>query len=351
MRVDILTEDEFQPSTITIAGNFNISLDINNLSLWLPICNIFNEEGKRVLLISGSRESIKYFGPEGVIVSMCYKKTRRGMRTGAMNNMISADMQYHQKNIHLKISSTSITSVGTKSIENGKEVFKAMTDHINNLRDRLEIINNIDLETKKINLEWLKNNLNTKKEIEDKMKDNKQLNKEFLNFCLLFIEDDNNYSNYIEKMFKLLQPVIICHDNLYCNNFTIYNSVYHISPLNKKNFRMPLHRLAPYLASRGVAVEYHNWTSEGVNICFDIEEKKEGINHSNKEYKHRFSIHETTKIRQCSPTNKKEAYGNYLGVMKLLQDFFDHPDVDFSRYICKNFGEKKILEDYLLLNN
>ena len=71
----------------------------------------------------------------------------------------------------------------------------------------------------------------------------------------------------------------------------------------------------------------------------------------NKEYKHRFSIHETTKIRQCSPTNKKEAYSNYLGVMMLLKEFFEHPEVDFNNYICEKLEEKKIIKDYLLVKN
>ena len=348
MQLNILSEEDFKPSTITLAGNFNISVDINNLSNWMPICNIFNEKGERQRLVSGSRESIKYFGPEGAIVSMCYKKTRRGMRTGAMNNMISADMQYNQKNIHLKISSTSITSVGTRSIENGKQVFTAMTEHINNLKNKLDNINKLSEEEKEKNIIWLQDNISNKQDIRKKIENNDDINKYFLNFCLLFIDDTENLDNYISKMKKLLKPIYICHDDLICNSFTIYNSVYHISPINKRNFRMPLHRLAPYLASRGVAVEYHNWTSEGVNICFDIKEVKEGINHANKEYKHRFSIHETTKIRQCSPTSKKEAYYNYLGVMKLLQGFFDNPDVDFSRYVCQDFQEKRIIKDYLL---
>ena len=82
-------------------------------------------------------------------------------------------------------------------------------------------------------------------------------------------------------------------------------------------------------------VEYHNWTSEGVNICIDIEEEKKGPNHANKEYKHRFTVHETTKIRQCSPTSRDEAYKNYLGIMNLLKIFFRENDIDYKKYIMK----------------
>jgi len=354
MDINILSEEDFKPSTITIAGSFNISVDIKNISSWLPIRNIFDKDGIRQRLLSGSRESIKYFGHEGSIVSMCYKKSRRGMRTGAMNNMISADIQYNHKNIHLKISSSSITSVGTNSIEDGEKVFKLMTKHLVNLKNSLDEINSLDVEIKRKSLLWLEKNIDTNnyQNLSKKIKNSKEdINHMFLNFCALFIEDQDDMSLYLEKMQQLLEPILICNDVLECNNFTIYNSVYHISPINKKNFRMPLHRLAPFLANKGIAVEYHNWTSEGVNICFDVEEKKYGLNHCNKEYKHRFSIHETTKIRQCSPTNKKEAYSNYLGVMMLLKEFFEHPDVDFNNYICEKLEEKQIIRDYLLVKN
>jgi len=354
MEINILNEEDFKPSTITIAGSFNISVDIKNIADWIPIKNIFDKDGKRQHLVSGSRESIKYFGPEGCIVSMCYKKTRRGMRTGAMNNMISADMQYNHKNIHLKISSTRITSVGTNSLEDGEKVFKLMTQHIVNLKNLLDEINLIDKEEKIKNIEWLTKNINNDncQTLSQKIKNSTEdINSSFLNFCSLFIEDQDDMKLYLEKISQLLDPVVICNDELECNNFTIYNSVYHISPIEKRNFRMPLHRLAPFLANKGIAVEYHNWTSEGVNICFDIEERKSGLNHCNKEYKHRFSIHETTKIRQCSPTHKKEAYSNYLGVMMLLKEFFKHPEVDFNKYICENLEEKRIIKDYLLVKS
>jgi len=354
MKVNILSEEEFQCSTITLAASFNISLDIKNLASWMPVKIIYNDQGERQFLVSGSRESIKYFGPEGSIVSMCYKKIRRGMRTGAMNNMISADIQYGQKNIHLKISSTSITSVGTSTFEQGEEVLKITTQHIRKLKEKLDFINNIDKSEKEVALKWLKETVEKEKvntiQLINLISKSK-FNQEFLNFCALFVEDDSDVNNYIEKMDLLLDPIKICNDGLECSNLTVYNSVYHINSVKNANFKMPLHRLAPFLASKNVAVEYHNWTSEGVNICFDIEEKKEGINHANKEYRHRFSIHDTTKIRQCSPTRKAEAYANYLGVMNLLQEFFEHPEVNFDRYVCENFNEKKALSDYLLVKN
>lgn len=355
MDLAIIPYEEYKPSTITIIGSFNISIETKNVAQWIHIKNIFDENGKRKKLISGSRESIEYFGKEGAIVSICSQKDlRRGMRTGAMNNMISADMQYNNRNIHLKISGSSITSVGTNSLEEGEQVFKKMTEHIANLKIMLDQINLIDSEEKVKNIEWLKNNLsegeraNTIPNILTKIrKSSDDINKYFLNFCALYIEDFDDMDKYIEKLYLLTEPIIICNDKLECNNFNIYNSVYHITPNKKKNFRMPLHRLAPFLYQKGIEVEYHNWVSEGVNICFDIEEKKTKLAHCDKEYRHRFSIQESSKIRQFSPTKKEEAYKYYLKVMDLLKEFFEHPEIDFSKFVCVSLEEKKILESYL----
>lgn len=357
MEVQIINKEDFKPSTITIVGSFNKSIDIRSLANWMPVKIIYNNDGEREYLISGSRKSIQYYGQEGTIVSMCYQKIRRGMRTGCMNNMLMADIQYNRKNIHLKLSGTTITSVGTESFEDGIKVFELMTKHINTLKTKIDFINSVTEEDKNISLKWLEETIIKKdikninllvSEIEKETEVN--INKEFLKFCALFLEDENR-ENYLEKMKNLNNEIFICDDELKCSNFTIYNSVYHISPIKEKNFRMPLHRLAPFLASKGVNVEYHNWSSEGVNICFDIEEKKNDLNHVEREYRHRFSIHETTKIRQCSPTKKEEAYVYYLGVINLLKEFFEHPDVDFKKYVSLDLDEKENIKALKKIKN
>ena len=66
--------------------------------------------------------------------------------------------------------------------------------------------------------------------------------------------------------------------------------------------------------------------AEGVNVCFDIEEEKTGVHHKEKEYKHRFTIHERGTMRQCSPTFKEESYKYYLGILKQIEQFYKDTD-------------------------
>ena len=114
----------------------------------------------------------------------------------------------------------------------------------------------------------------------------------------------------------------------------IYNSVYHIKICENKE-RLHLHKMAPYLHDRGISVEFHNWTSEGVNICFPIENNKQ-LNTNNKEYKHRFTVHERSSMRQCSPAFKEESYKYYKGVMELIKEFIDNgQQYDFKKYVSE----------------
>lgn len=336
MEVKFLKEEEFNPSTITMVANFNTSINAKEISEFLPVVHLFdNRTNKRLKLISGSRNSIKYYGHEGIIISVCYKKVRRGMRTGAMNNMVSIDLQYKKKNIHVKLSSTTLTSVGTSGFDFGNEVFSLMINHINMLNSNIKYARRLDKEIVKENLIWIfencvdkNNNLLSMKEVSQKMSKEPKLDKKFTNSCIVYLDDfeKNETSKFKEKIRYFCNKCSFYEDDLFFVKSNIFNSVYHINIFEDNRKRIPLHKIAPYLANIGFIVEFHNWTSEGVNICFDIEEEKNGIHHKNKDYKHRFTIHERGTIRQCSPTFKKESYRYYLGLIKQIQRFFQEKD-------------------------
>lgn len=347
IKVEILPYEKYNPSTVTVVGYFNTTVDVKKIVNFIPINHVFDEHGERVKVKPGSRKSIEYFGIDGVFISACRGNIKRGMRTGAMNNMASLDIQFEEKNIHVKLSSTAITSVGTRGIETGEKVFNAMIENISELQEMIKFLRGIDKDKMEEYIDWFIDN--TYDEDEGLIRESQFLknlkhsgaSKELRSIGRCFGKYINDFDSdeqpeLIEKIRELLEvEKIYSDDNLECRDVTIYNSVYHISPIKKgdKDFSMPLHKLAPFLASVGLTVEYHNWSSEGVNVCVDALEQKHGSNHTHKEYKHRFIIHETTKIRQCSPTCKEEAYRNYLGIMKLLNMFFRERDISYDQYM------------------
>ena len=206
MNVKILTEEEYVPSTVTMVSRLNKSIDVVDLSTYLPVVHLFNKNnGERLKLDSGTRTSIKYYGYEGIIISICYKKIRRGMRTGAMNNMASLDIQYGGKNIHVKLSSNTITSVGTSGYDFGIKVFDLMLSHINMLNSNLRYIRNLDEEKLSKNIEWIfENCVNEKFELHNYKKMLKivkdldpSLDSRVINSFIVYIDDFD--SNEVDK--------------------------------------------------------------------------------------------------------------------------------------------------------
>lgn len=390
MQIPILSYKEFKSSTITIKATLTSEVNVQAVANFLVVNNRFDEDGNRIKKGSKSRAKIAYYGPEESIVSICYDKLRRGMRTGAMNNMLQMDIQYAGINIHHKLSANAITIVGVPSIELAKSVSKVLTKHITHLKQILNYCSSIDKEERRKNIQYIialvekyqTDNDGRFPRLKNLIKDldiPDHLNQKFIKICLSYLDDydqlklektphtsprsvsssigtnirassskestdskktkeiDENKSQgaYEEKLEMLCENYSVMKDDqLDCGNFNIYNSVYHIDSPNK-NFKISLHQLAIFLHSQGVNVEYHNWNSDGVNVCFDIEEEKEGINHADKDYKHRFIIQDNCKIRQCSPTMKEEAYVNYKGLVGFINNFLEQEDIDYTKFVIK----------------
>lgn len=345
----IIPYEEYKPATITIAGYSNTSIDIMKVAEFLPVHHIFEEEtDERLKLKSGSRKRIEYMGKEKIFVSICYKHIRRGVRLGVMSNMASLDVQLGGKNIHLKLSSNSITSVGTKTIENGRIVFGVVSDAIKDLQEDINFLSSIEKSKMRkyinefIDLTYVRGKgLVRKSEFLEILKDidltGKRKKRKVFKIFSRYINDFDfdEQPELINKIIALTKAGnLFSGEILEYRDVTIYNSVFHITPIKtKKKFKMPLYLLAPFFVSQRLMTSYHNWKSEGINVCVESLEKKPGTNHSHKEYKHRFVIQQTGRIRQCSPSSRKEAYGNYLGIMGLLKKFFENPDISFEQYI------------------
>jgi len=334
--IKTIKKEDYLPSTITVVSKVTNELNVIKLSKFLPVIHLFDSDGNRIKLISGSRNSIDYYGIDKIILSVCYKKVRRGMRTGAMNNMVSIDIQLLEKNIHVKLSSNSITCVGTSGIEQGIQVFNVIKDYIHMLDSNIKYCS--AYKNKIILLEWLFTNcikndtlirLNELTQI-IKNSDFNEDDIKFLNICSCYIDEFDNFTNFEAKVEDFLNCGNIFDDNFDFLYPSVYNSVYHCTL--DDTLRIPLHKLAPYLSNLGLTVEFHNWNSEGCNVCFPIEEFKDG--HITKEYKHRFTIHERSTMRQCSPTYHNESYKFYKIIVKLINKFILEEDtINYNKYI------------------
>lgn len=339
MSVDILSKDDYKSSTITMVATLNKTLNRRTVAEYLPVVHLYNQKEERVKLDSGTRDGINFFGINGIIITSCYEDIRRGVRLGAMNNMICSDLQILNRNVHIKISETIITSVGTCGYENGKIAFNCMIDHLNMLKDNIEYFQNLDKKDQEIIFRWISNNCIVDGKLLRlcKVPLPFHLDERALQTLLIYIDDfeENQVYEFMTKIRNIANINNIFEGKLTEVEPKIYNSVYHIKMSSSEN-RISLHKMAPYLYDKGISVEFHNWTSEGVNICFPVENNKE-LNTNDKVYKHRFTVHERSSMRQCSPAFKEESYKYYKGVMKLIKEFIDNGQEyrDFKKYVSE----------------
>jgi len=351
--LNIISEDKFIPSTIVLKGFFNCSINTDILTDFLIIDHKFDKDNQRIKLISGSRKNIPYYGPEGAIIFIASgsKKKKRGIRTGAMNNMISSDIQIGGKNIHVKISQKTITTVGTPTVQAAKKVIDKYIEHMTNLQKMLIYSNSLSVEEKEKNINWLTNELKRfpektrEKDLED-LEIPKEMDKKFLNFILKYYNDYDELKYFENHISRFLNNILLkdLEGNIECKTINVYNSVYHNNVVKTENFKMPLHKLSLYFLKLGFETNWHNVFNDGVNVCFDIEEKKDGFNNQNKFYKHRFTIYSTSEIRQSSPTFSAEAYKYYMKLIEGIKSFFKEEDIDLSKYLKTDVKCKKNLE-------
>lgn len=333
--VKILSEDEFNSSTVTMASDLNTNINVYDVANYIPITHIYNMKNERIHLNSGTRNSINYFGYEGIIITSCYKSIRRGVRIGIMNNMMCIDLQLEGRNVHIKLSKNTITSVGTCEIQKGVNAYKMVVSHINNLKYNINRFqNNKD---KEYIYKWiLKNFIKDGQLVRTKDAIESELYKDEIKFLSVYLDDfePDQLQEYMDKI-KRIETLPPLFEGILENiNTKVYNSVYHINICQE---RLSLHILAPYLAEKGILVEFHNWTSEGVNICFPIEQEVKSDYNFPKDYKHRFTIHEKSSMRQCSPGFKEESYRYYKGVIKLIKEFIENGQVfdGYKKYIIE----------------
>jgi len=342
MNVDILTEDNYKSSTITMVATLDKSLKTRYVAEYLPVVHLFNTKGERVKLDSGTRDGISFFGINGIIITSCYKDIRRGVRLGAMNNMICSDLQILDKNVHIKLSESIITSVGTCGYNNGKVAFRCMIEHLNNLKNNIEHFQSLSKGEQDTIYSWIENHcvVDGKLKRLSEIKFPYHIDKRALSTLLIYIDDYENYQpeSFMEKIRNIRHMENVFEGKLGNVEPKIYNSVYHIK-ICEKNERLYLHRMAAYLLDcHHISVEFHNWKSEGVIICFPIDPDSD-LNTRDKEYKHRFTVHERSSMRQCSPGKKEESYKYYKGVMKLIKEFVDNGQKydGFKKYISEEF--------------
>lgn len=342
MGIKIYSFEEYNAKTVTMVFSLSSSIDIGLVCKYLEITHLY--EGKKKLKIENSRD-ISYYGTEEIIISIASKGgIKRGIRKkDVMHNMVSGDIQCDGKNTHFKLSPTKITLVGAKSKENGEKTANVLLNGIINVQKLVNYIKNC---SEKVLKKTFKHFMEVSANCVDFTQmeyDNFTVPREidlylYQNF-VMFAQDIDNISE-LPKLGNLLSELIslktsIYSEELYATDILIRNSIYQVN-LGEKLF-IPLHKIAVYLFDKGISIEFHNWVTNSIKICFPVRSDREEV----KAYKHRIKITEKGSMRVISPSSREESYDHYLLIAKAIKKIYEGDiKVDYEKYIVKEHNEE-----------
>jgi len=348
---DILSiSSGLEASTITMITSIRGEVDLN--AAYESLCILYpkNPDGKRFIHPEKTRNKIPYFNVPNVIVCIKYKGKVRGIRqnTSQMNNVVSIDLQCCGKNINLKLSRTGIQLTGASSESMGLEAFEILCSHLNKIQSYIKIKNSIPEDERKAVVDWITSNPDFN--LESFQHPPKELNKELIEFLSSYFPEFDNYSDFCEKVKRVMEINHLCSENVNPSFHRISNSVYNYT-LGKE---ISLLKMTNHLYTKGFNVSFHNWNSTYLNVSIpifnsenkkltplslasassneteidsdeeideDVESKPETDTKPTKIKAHRFIIYRKGSIKQTSPTSHKEALNIRNTLLESIADF------------------------------
>lgn len=314
-------------------------------------------------LLGMGRETVPFFGHNGVIIGLKYGTGCRGiLRTkGHLPNLIGVDLQCFDKNINVKISHDSMQLAGAKSEEMGNGAFQLIINHFimtqNNFNHVFALSDDVKIGLKN----WIIFNCgfvsvnpdNTTsylvKSLEECLKALEHLPDYFdpvaATYLLMFsaeYSDLSDYSAKLDLLFSFTEPIFLEVPEL--THTKVCNGVYSYS-LGKQLSLIKLSQMLSELKSETGApkygVSFHNWSArKQVKLALPIEagsttphsefgdedqssseDQPDVKTHTKKMPAHRFTISQKGSIKQYSPTPYFNAHRQFSILITDLQGY------------------------------
>lgn len=150
-------------TNLVICGNLSQTINISNFFKLVPVTPIVyknSSENKSILNINllPARCKIPYYGVENAIISARYGSIYKGFRgPSKVKAFGDIDVQFDNKNVHIKISNNTINIIGVISEEMGNKAFQVLIAHFHMVNQQWKYIFNS--KHKESTLNWLMENL------------------------------------------------------------------------------------------------------------------------------------------------------------------------------------------------
>jgi len=291
------------PTTTNVVLSGSLSHDINmdsffNMVVVTPI--ILNDANKKPVLINISmlprRSKIPYFNAEKIIISARYGGIYKGFRHKSnVKAFGDIDMQYDQKNVHIKISKNNLLVVGAISEEMGEKAFGILIDHFKMLNQHWKYISTITQEIREITLNWVIDNLCQSLPYSDFDSIPEILPEKVDRHLAVLLSLHTTISTSLEffkyraeKIFSCTRPVFDESEPLTINNINVKNNVFSYNLGTRINLVTTALQIQE---NKKYQVAFHNWSGGCVFVVLNVNwEKIDEINSgtSNRNIKNHF---------------------------------------------------------------
>lgn len=310
-------------------------------------------------IIGMGRETVPFFGHNGIIIGLKYGKSSRGIvrPKGHLSNLIGIDIQYNDKNHNLKLGNNKIQLTGAKTEDSGIKVYQLLVEHFKMTNSNITNVIEMKEEVKNSILNWIKDNYvdeidNTKLkpyescvEILNKSKYINPKEIQCIKYFTSFIVEFEFYEDYVNKLKDIIKyktSFISILPKL--TNAKTINGLYTYSLGQKFSLNKICQFLGKVRKEDGrlrYGVSFHNWNSKVqskiiapidpnsastspniIEVFHDDEEDGEDTSSSKKRLPaHRFIIRQNGTVRQYSPTSSEYALQQYLQLVNDFEDF------------------------------
>lgn len=305
----------FKPCNFVITTYTNVDVDLKNMSeliTLIPINYTINNK-------KNNREKIPYFGTEKVIVGLSFGNERRGIRKGGktMKGSLGIDIQYEQKNIHIKVSKNNFNIMGVFSEKMACSVTQVLLNHMNMVNELWMTYVNMSEELKTQTINWIEKNI-LSSEIFHMYNDEILISKineienedikivvKYLSMFTYDYPTTNLFKNKINKLLEITTNSIVKSEKKNPLKYKIGNSVYNY----KLGVELSMIDLSTGLKNMGYdGILYENWndpTKFHIMIPLSMINDDTNFNllEKDKIQSHRFQVNQCGSIRQTSPTD------------------------------------------------
>ena len=362
-----MTNLGFKPSNMVMVAKLNCRVDMKCLFDCLSVLPLDKSITINMFTVN-NKVKVPFFGVSNSLIGVRYYTMSKGLKrsTNPRMNAVFLDLQYANKNIHVKISEHSIQMTGILSDEMGYEVVNCVLDHLQMNHNHLLYMKTVKNEVKINTANWILQRIHSHSNDADPMPI-LQLNpidipvhidSQLAKYFLIHSYGLDTYEQFYTLLQRLLVYTQVYEGDLSIRKLNVVTSMYNYD-LGTKIALIPL---ALHLNDDPrFEVSLANWVGKSFQVTIGVTRENKGLDISpispdtikdlevekiplditeieeetvDDLHNHTITIYPKGTINQKSPSFVNEAYRAYIMIYSAIQDHLNAVNDNKQGMVC-----------------